>query len=78
MASKDKMRLEDYVASIASQILDAVKTVEEEHPEWRVGRMEIVARGVLKPYRGEVWIDLDEPRDFPRSDIPIPLERRPA
>ena len=76
---KDKMPLGDYVESIASQIATAFEKFEKDHPGWEVGVADIVARGVLKPVEKDgvttVWIDLDEPANMPRSDIPIKIRR---
>lgn len=75
----DKMPLGAYIEDIATQVIKALERVEASNPGWTTGSVEILAGGVLKPVReGEktvVYVDIDEPEKFPRSEIPIKIAR---
>lgn len=78
MANTDKLPLSEYIGSIMEQVAAAQEKFEKKHPQWRIPSVDIVARGVLKPVAGVVFVDIDEPTKAAWSDIPIKMARLPG
>lgn len=82
--ASDKMPLAAFVEQVASEWAAGVEAFEKRHPNYQVPGDKIIARAVLKPMRNKktgqdgVFIDIDEPAGEARSDIPIPVLRKPG
>lgn len=72
----DRLSLQQFVEQVSTQFLDAAAAIEQAHPDWRIGAVEITARVAFKQGPvGQVLVDLDEP-DRLMSELHIPLQRK--
>jgi hypothetical protein len=82
--SSDKLPLGEFVRLVAEEYVSGAEAFEAKHPGNVIGNGTVMARAVTKPMTNKktgetrVFYDNDESGRIDRTDIPIPIIRKPG